>query len=89
MRVHEVNKHTRNYLKGQSSNTKSLDRATLLLYVSLLNYPLRRSVFKSAVVVFLAVLSINKKNTRAFCNAAAYLLVLSKFIKILQMLIIQ
>jgi hypothetical protein len=46
-------------------------------------------VFKSPVIVFLAVLGINKKNNGAFCNAAAYLLVLSKFIKISQILVIQ
>jgi len=39
--------------------------------------------------MFLAVLGIDKKNARAFCNAAAYSLVLSKFIKISRMLVIQ
>lgn len=89
MRVHEVNKHTRDHYQGQSSDTRSLDRATLLLCVSLLDHPLRGSVFESAVVVFLAVLGIDEKNTGAFCNAAAYSPVLSKFIKISQMLVIQ
>jgi hypothetical protein len=46
-------------------------------------------VFKSLVLVFLIVLSINEKNARAFYNAAAYLLVLSRFFKLLQMLVIQ
>jgi hypothetical protein len=46
-------------------------------------------VFDSPVIVFLAVLGIDEKRDGAFCNAAAYSPVLSKFIKISQMLVIQ
>jgi hypothetical protein len=81
--------HARRHCRRQSIDTRALDRATLLLCISLLDHLLHRSVFKSPVIVFLAVLGINKKNDGAFCNAAAYLLVLSKFIKISQILVIQ
>jgi hypothetical protein len=46
-------------------------------------------VFESPVVVFLAVLGIDEKNAGTFCNAVAYSPVLTKFIKISQMLVIQ
>ena len=89
MCIYEATKHARKRCKRQRNDTRALDRATLLLCISLFDYPLCRSVFESPVVVFLAVLSIDEQNARAFCNAAAYSLVLSKFIKILQMLVIQ
>jgi hypothetical protein len=55
----------------------------------LLDHPLHGSVFKSLIVVFLAVLRIDEKNAGAFHSAATYSPVLLKFIKILQMLVIQ
>lgn len=87
--IHEATKHARKHCKRQSNDTRALDRATLLLCVSLLDHSLRGSVFESSVVVFLAVLGVDENNAGAFCNAAAYSPVLSKFIKISQMLVIQ
>jgi hypothetical protein len=87
--IHEAMQHARRHRRRQSIDTRALDRATLLLCISLLNHSLRGSAFESPVVVFLAVLSIDEKNNSAFCNAAAYSPVLSKFIKISQMLVIQ
>jgi hypothetical protein len=75
--------HARRHCRRQSIDIRALDRATLLLCISLLDHLLCRSVFESLVIVFLAVLGINKKNDGAFCNAAVYSPVLSKFIKIL------
>jgi hypothetical protein len=46
-------------------------------------------VFESPVVVFLAVLGIDEKNAGAFHDAAAYSPVLSKFVKLSQMLVIR
>jgi hypothetical protein len=80
--IHEVTKHARKYCKRWYNDTRALDRATPLLCILLLDHPLRGSVFESPVVVFLAVLGIDEKNTGAFRTATAYSPVLSKFIKI-------
>jgi hypothetical protein len=75
--------------QGKTKDTRALDRATLLLCIALLDHPLRGSVFESAVVVFLAVLGIDEKNPGALHDAVTYSPVLSKFVKIAQMLVIQ
>jgi hypothetical protein len=46
-------------------------------------------MFESPVVVFLGVLGIDEKNAGAFHDAAAYSPVLSKFVKLSQMLVIR
>jgi hypothetical protein len=58
-----------------------VDRAYLALYIILLDYPLKGDLFKSAIVGFLAVISINfEKET--LINAYIYTLCLSAFVKV-------
>ncbi|KAJ9657038.1 hypothetical protein H2201_008315 [Coniosporium apollinis] len=66
-----------------------LDRACLLLCVSLLDYNLKGSYFESAVLGFLAVVGIDGQEGGVFLGPYAYSPYLSKFIKIAQMLVIQ
>jgi hypothetical protein len=87
--IREATKQAMELCEGQNKDLRALDRATLLLCIALLDHPLRGSVFESPIVVFLAVLGIDEKNAGAFHSAATYSPVLSKFIKISQMLVIQ
>jgi hypothetical protein len=66
-----------------------LDKACLLLCISLLDYTLRGDYFKSLVLSFLAVLGINKSPSGVFCGPLSYSPNLSKFIKMAQMLVVQ
>jgi hypothetical protein len=66
----------------------NLDKACLLLCISLLNYKLRGNYFKSAVLSFLAILGINKNSSSVFYSLLSYLPNLSKFIKIAQILVV-
>jgi hypothetical protein len=70
------------------SKLSALNQACLLFYISLLDHILRRDLFKSVVVGFFAILRINKKKS-IFQDAYAYTLILSRFIKISQLLVIQ
>lgn len=67
-----------------------LDKACLLLCVSLLDHNLRGSHFDSVVIGFLAVLGIDeRKEGGVFLDPLAYSPFLSKFIKIAQMIVLQ
>lgn len=67
-----------------------MDKACLLLCVSLLDHNLRGSHFDSVVIGFLAVLGIDKrKESGVFLDPLAYSPFLSKFIKIAQMIVLQ
>lgn len=65
-----------------------MDRVCLWLCVSLLDHQLRGSLFESVVLGFLAVLGIDPSNA-TLQEAYSYTPVLSRFIKISQLLILQ
>lgn len=60
-----------------------------MLCISLLDYNVRGSYFKSPVLSFLAVLGIDKTKDYGFYGPYMYSPQLSKFIKIAQMLVIE
>jgi hypothetical protein len=66
-----------------------LDKACLLLCISLLNHTLRGDHFESAVLSFLAVLDIDENPGGVFRSPLSYSPDLSKFIKMAQMLVVQ
>jgi hypothetical protein len=70
------------------SKLSALNRACLLLCISLLDHILRRDLFESVVVGFFAILGIDEKKS-IFRDAYAYTPILSGFIKISQLLVIQ
>lgn len=72
----------------EESTLPALDAACLRICIALLDHDLRVELFESAVVGFFAVLAIDvdKDNLR---DACAYTPLLSGFIKIAQMLVIQ
>ena len=67
---------------------RSLDQATLDFCISLLDQRLAGEVFKSILVAFLTVLSIDQANV-TFYDGPSYTLTLSDLIKIAQMLKLQ
>ncbi|EKG09408.1 hypothetical protein MPH_13564, partial [Macrophomina phaseolina MS6] len=67
----------------------ALDRACLLLCISLLDHNIRGSHFESPVLSFLAVIGIDDKKDCGFHGPLTYSPQLSKFIKIAQMLVIE
>ena len=66
-----------------------LDKACLLLCISLLDHTLRDNHFESAVLSFLAVLNIDESPGGVFHSPLSYSPDLSKFIKMAQMLVVQ
>jgi hypothetical protein len=66
-----------------------LDKACLLLCISLLDHTLRGDHFESVVLSFLAVLGIDESPGGVFRSPLSYSPDLSKFIKIAQMLVVQ
>lgn len=74
---------------AQKQIEAALDRAYLLLCISLLDQNIRGSHFESLVLSFLAVLGIDDKKDCGFHGPLAYSPQLSKFIKIVQMLVIE
>jgi len=66
----------------------STDRACLFLCIGLLDHRLRGSLFESVALGFLAVLGIDTNN-ETLRDAASYTPVLSQFIKIGQLLMVQ
>jgi hypothetical protein len=66
-----------------------LDKACLLLCISLLDHTLRGDHFESPVLSFLAVLGINESPGGVFRGPLSYSPDLSKFIKMAQMLVVQ
>jgi hypothetical protein len=74
---------------GVEEIVRNLDRACLLLCITLLDYMLAGNHFESAVLSFFAVQGINKNPGGVFHGPLSYLPDLSKFIKMAQMLVIQ
>lgn len=68
---------------------RDLDRAVLLLCISLLDHTLEGDHFESVVLSFLAVLGIDERPGEVFKGPLSYSPQLSKFIKISQMLVVQ
>ena len=73
---------------------QSLDSACLQLYITLLDYPLHKSIYDSVVLGFLAVLRIKQdevegKERIGFCEAIHYTPKLLAFVKCAQLLVIQ
>jgi hypothetical protein len=66
-----------------------LDKACLLLCISLLDHTLRGDHFESVVLSFLAVLGIDESPGGVFRSPLSYSPDLSKFIKMAQMLVVQ
>lgn len=75
--------------KEETAVIRDLDRACLLLCIAFLDHTLRGDHFESVVLSFLAVLGIDEKPGCVFRGPLSYSPVLSKFIKIAQMLVIQ
>lgn len=73
----------------EKETVADLDRACLLLCISLLNHTLRGTHFESVVLSFLAVLGVDEKPGCVFRGPLSYSPDLSKFIKIAQMLVVQ
>jgi hypothetical protein len=71
-----------------SSAPEQLDRICLDFCLSLLEQPIRSSVFKSPLVGFLAVLGIDENNNTLY-EAPNYTLKLSAFMKIAQLWVLQ
>ena len=74
--------------QGQGQLEMATDRACLLLCISLLDHHLRGTMFESVALGFLAILGIDSSN-ETLCDAAAYTPILSRFIKISQLLMVQ
>lgn len=72
----------------EEETVADLDRACLLLCISLLNHTLRGTHFESVVLSFLAVLGVDEKPGCVFRGPLSYSPDLSKFIKIAQMLVV-
>ena len=68
---------------------QDLDRACLLLCISLLDHTIKGDHFESVVLSFLAVLGINERPGEVFKGPISYSPELSKFIKIAQMFVVQ
>lgn len=67
----------------------ALDRACLLLCISLLDHKLMGCHFESAVLGFLAMLGINNRHSAIFRGPLSYLPDLPKFINIAQIFVLQ
>lgn len=74
---------------AQKQTEAALDRACLLLCISLLDQNIRGSHFESPVLSFLAVLGIDDKKDCGFHGPLPYSPQLSKFIKIAHILVIE
>jgi hypothetical protein len=72
----------------QKKLQNNVNRACLALYITLLDYLLKSDLFESAIVGFLAVISINFEK-KTLINAYTYTPCLSAFVKISQMLVVQ
>jgi hypothetical protein len=68
---------------------RDLNNTYLLLCIALLNYTIQGDYFKSVVLSYLAVLGINKSPSSVFHSLLSYSPNLLKFIKIVQMLVVQ
>ncbi|KAF1969653.1 hypothetical protein BU23DRAFT_652385 [Bimuria novae-zelandiae CBS 107.79] len=66
-----------------------MDKACLLLCISLLDHTLQGDYFESVILSFLAVLGIDEKPSGVFRSTLNYSPDLSKFIKMAQMLVVQ
>ena len=66
---------------------EEVDRACLLLCITLLDHPLHGNIYDSVVVGFLAVLGIN--STGSYYEATTYTPSLSAFVKLSQLLVVQ
>ncbi|KAK7180307.1 hypothetical protein PSPO01_13596 [Paraphaeosphaeria sporulosa] len=75
--------------EGVGDVFRDLNRACLLLYIALLDHTLQGDHFESVVLSFLTVLGIDESPSGVFYGPLNYSPVLSKFIKMAQMLIIQ
>jgi hypothetical protein len=75
--------------EGTGEVVRDLNRACLLLCIALLDHTIQGDHFKSVVLSFLAVLSINENPSGVFRSLLSYSPDLSKFIKMAQMLIVQ
>jgi hypothetical protein len=71
-----------------SGSCSGIDDVCLDLCISLLDHELRRDLFESAVLGFLAVIGIDAKNS-TFYEAQNYTPILLGFINIAQMLVVQ
>jgi hypothetical protein len=76
------------FTDGRGSFDTRIDDACLDFCIALLDHHLRGDLFESTVLGFLAVLGIDKKNS-TFFEAQNYTPILSGFIKIGQMLVLQ
>jgi hypothetical protein len=75
--------------EGVGKVLRDLDRACLLLCIALLDHTLQGDYFESVVLSFLAVLGIDGSPGGVFCGPLNYSPILSKFIKMAQMLVVQ
>ena len=75
--------------REETEIVQDLDRACLLLCISLLDHIIKGDHFESVVLSFLAVLGINERPGEVFRGLISYLPDLSKFIKIAQMFMVQ
>jgi hypothetical protein len=66
---------------------QEVDRACLLLCITLLDHPLHGNIYDSVIVGFLAVLGINPKG--GYHEATTYTPSLSAFVKLSQLLVVQ
>jgi hypothetical protein len=66
---------------------QEIDRACLLLCITLLDHPLHGNIYDSIVVGFLAVLGINSQGF--YHEATTYTPSLSAFVKLSQLLVVQ
>ena len=74
---------------AEGEAVRDLDRACLLLCIALLDHPLQGDHFESVVLTFLAVLGIDESPGGVFCGPLSYSPDLSKFLKMVQMLVVQ
>jgi hypothetical protein len=75
--------------EGAEELVRDLDRACLLLCIALLDHVLQGDHFESGVLSFLAVLGIDENPGGIFRGPLSYSPDLSKFIKMVQMLVVQ
>jgi hypothetical protein len=67
-------------VQQRQSDYSKLDKACLLLCITLLNHLLHGNIYNGVIVSFLAVLRINKEED-SYCHLATYTTYLSTFIK--------